>query len=557
MPFFSEEHKRQFTWKFGVIIAIAFVMQMVLPMAAMPLFMFKGGMETETVRQAVSFKDKIYVLAMKIKFNFNEKQSHNTMALEELSNKDLVPVPNLALDEKLHMLVADERGIWLLYPDHYEIFDGAKVTINEKFKPQNMSQTFAAASDNEKLAVIFESKGKPWLFWVKDAEQSAPVELTAPPGSEEKYCVCSDRLVAWQGKVSHFSQFKKEIYLQTIAGDQASDWAKLGEFPVNDFKAGYDNQGLFIAGVYRGNTVGPAQMFRTTIKFARIENGQLSKPQDFMTSSSLLDFSVVSSSTGPAKIIGQGMGFGAMQIMSMDLAGTGVVKPIVLHKSAGPMKSMWMMPLVYLVPFVIIFILSLIATFMMPNYRTVQVTLQDGVKYEFAPVISRALSQVVDGLVLASPGIPVFFVARSMMDNPESPLSKLLESMNGGPQQIFTVMGAFMGVALCYGAICILYFAILEGKYGWTIGKLAFKIRVLGEEGRPSGFLRALLRNILRIVDGFFNFIVGIALIAFTDNWQRVGDLAARTVVVKKDPVYDLNSLKPEGTTASQSPGGT
>ncbi len=33
-------------------------------------------------------------------------------------------------------------------------------------------------------------------------------------------------------------------------------------------------------------------------------------------------------------------------------------------------------------------------------------------------------------------------------------------------------------------------------------------------------------------MDGFFNFLVGVLLVALTENWQRLGDLAARTIVV-------------------------
>jgi hypothetical protein len=33
-------------------------------------------------------------------------------------------------------------------------------------------------------------------------------------------------------------------------------------------------------------------------------------------------------------------------------------------------------------------------------------------------------------------------------------------------------------------------------------------------------------------VDGFFNFTVGIMVVALNEHWQRVGDMAARTVVV-------------------------
>jgi uncharacterized RDD family membrane protein YckC len=40
------------------------------------------------------------------------------------------------------------------------------------------------------------------------------------------------------------------------------------------------------------------------------------------------------------------------------------------------------------------------------------------------------------------------------------------------------------------------------------------------------------VRNLLKFVDGFFYFLVGILLVALTENRQRLGDLAARTVVV-------------------------
>jgi uncharacterized RDD family membrane protein YckC len=37
----------------------------------------------------------------------------------------------------------------------------------------------------------------------------------------------------------------------------------------------------------------------------------------------------------------------------------------------------------------------------------------------------------------------------------------------------------------------------------------------------------------LRVVDGFFNFMVGLLVTALSENWQRVGDMAARTIVVR------------------------
>ena len=72
----------------------------------------------------------------------------------------------------------------------------------------------------------------------------------------------------------------------------------------------------------------------------------------------------------------------------------------------------------------------------------------------------------------------------------------------------------------------------IEGTVGRTPGKWILGIKVVGTDLRPCGFGRALIRNVLKFVDGFFNFMVGVLVVAFNENWQRVGDMAARTVVL-------------------------
>ena len=81
--------------------------------------------------------------------------------------------------------------------------------------------------------------------------------------------------------------------------------------------------------------------------------------------------------------------------------------------------------------------------------------------------------------------------------------------------------------------LCLFIFSALEGGRGQTLGKWIVGIKVVGTDLRPCGFGRALIRNLLKCADGFFNFMVGVLLVALTHNWQRVGDLAARTVVVR------------------------
>lgn len=77
------------------------------------------------------------------------------------------------------------------------------------------------------------------------------------------------------------------------------------------------------------------------------------------------------------------------------------------------------------------------------------------------------------------------------------------------------------------------YFLIAEWRWGQTMGKNATGIEVVSLDGGSVGFGQASVRNILRIVDFF---VVGWVLIAGGGRRQRLGDMAAKTVVVRRPP---------------------
>jgi membrane protease YdiL (CAAX protease family)/uncharacterized RDD family membrane protein YckC len=74
------------------------------------------------------------------------------------------------------------------------------------------------------------------------------------------------------------------------------------------------------------------------------------------------------------------------------------------------------------------------------------------------------------------------------------------------------------------------YFWIAEWRYGQTIGKNAFGIRVTTDSGERPAWNAAAMRNLLRLVDVL---VVGPILIAASRKKQRLGDRAAHTVVVR------------------------
>lgn len=82
----------------------------------------------------------------------------------------------------------------------------------------------------------------------------------------------------------------------------------------------------------------------------------------------------------------------------------------------------------------------------------------------------------------------------------------------------------------------VIYFVAFEvARDGQTPGKRALALRVVQDDGTSVGLLPSLIRNLLRPID-FLPLAYSIALIAVfvTRKAQRLGDLAAGTVVVRE-----------------------
>jgi uncharacterized RDD family membrane protein YckC len=86
-------------------------------------------------------------------------------------------------------------------------------------------------------------------------------------------------------------------------------------------------------------------------------------------------------------------------------------------------------------------------------------------------------------------------------------------------------------------AIFVLYFTLLEGHYGQTVGKMAVKIKVVREtDGAPIDYSEAAVRTILRFLDlipYIIPYLLGAILIWSSEEKQRLGDRVAHTVVIK------------------------
>ena len=72
---------------------------------------------------------------------------------------------------------------------------------------------------------------------------------------------------------------------------------------------------------------------------------------------------------------------------------------------------------------------------------------------------------------------------------------------------------------------------------GATPGKKLFGLMVIHDDGTPVGWTPSVLRNLVRFAD-FLPFAYGFGLVTmlFTRDFKRLGDLAAGTVVVHREP---------------------
>ena len=88
--------------------------------------------------------------------------------------------------------------------------------------------------------------------------------------------------------------------------------------------------------------------------------------------------------------------------------------------------------------------------------------------------------------------------------------------------------------ALLWFLIAMAYYVVMEVTSGGTIGKKVMGLKVvMAGGGGAISWQASIIRNLLRIVDGLFFYLVGAIVIWVSKSRQRLGDMAAKTLVVR------------------------
>jgi uncharacterized RDD family membrane protein YckC len=131
----------------------------------------------------------------------------------------------------------------------------------------------------------------------------------------------------------------------------------------------------------------------------------------------------------------------------------------------------------------------------------------------------RIVAAIIDIVVLA-----VLFVVFALLFGDSTAESEETTSvslnLDGGP-------------AIIYFIVVLAYYFVMEAATGKTFGKMVMGLRVQALDGAYTP-MKAFLRNLLRVIDGLpFLYLLGLLVVVVSKRKQRLGDMAAGTIIVK------------------------
>lgn len=152
---------------------------------------------------------------------------------------------------------------------------------------------------------------------------------------------------------------------------------------------------------------------------------------------------------------------------------------------------------------------------------TIYINTNQNVKigYEICSLSKRIGAYLIDSLVII--GLTIFMII-------------VLDIISGN--SVYMGMFLFSIPMFFYHLICELT------MNGQSIGKRATKIKVIKVDGTQASFSNYFLRFLLRPIDSIY--FIGLVTIFFTSKGQRLGDIAAGTVLISTENKQNFDDFK-------------
>lgn len=166
----------------------------------------------------------------------------------------------------------------------------------------------------------------------------------------------------------------------------------------------------------------------------------------------------------------------------------------------------------------------------MATYDDIAVLTSENVRltYTLAGLGSRLAAFIIDSIIILLLWVAIsgFFYAFGLR------VADLDFAQAGSMKMSFLAAAyIFLTTALIWG-----YFFFFEWiNWGQTPGKEIMNIRVSMANGAPAELYSCAIRNLIRFIDILFSFMgITVFVMIFAPRYQRLGDLVAGTVVVKR-----------------------
>lgn len=146
------------------------------------------------------------------------------------------------------------------------------------------------------------------------------------------------------------------------------------------------------------------------------------------------------------------------------------------------------------------------------------------IDYELASLSDRIIALVIDLAIIALYAVVIFIIIQDSSQDTQTVVTNLL----------------YLPVLLLYNLFCEIFFG------GQSIGKKSMGIKVIKMNGHNPTVGDCLLRWCLRIIDlGASLGALAAILVSSTDKGQRLGDMAANTIVIRLNPPnrYTINDI--------------